>query len=70
MIEPYKKIYTVREAAQVLLVNEDTMRGFIRRGEFIALKLGSLKIRGTDLEAFIDKYPAYNPEITESRTEG
>ncbi|WP_097002690.1 helix-turn-helix domain-containing protein [Lacrimispora amygdalina] len=69
MIEPYKKIYTVKEAAEVLLVNSDTVRGFIRKGELIGLKLGALKIRGTDLEAFIEKYPAYNPEIMESSTE-
>lgn len=69
MIEPYKKIYTVKEAAEVLLVNSDTVRGFIRKGELIGLKLGKLKIRGTDLEAFIEKYPAYNPEIMESSTE-
>jgi len=56
MVEPYKPLYTVREAAEVLLVNEDTVRGFIRNGDLKALKLGAMKIRGTDLEAFIENH--------------
>jgi excisionase family DNA binding protein len=69
MVEPYKKLYTVKEAAGILLVNANTVRDFIHKGELIALKLGALKIRGTDLEKFIEKYPAFNPEMMESRTE-
>lgn len=67
MVEPYKKLYTIKEAGEVLLTNSDTVRGFIRSGELKALKLGSLKIRGTDLESFIEKYPVYNPEKMDSR---
>lgn len=63
MVEPYKPLYTVREAGEVLMVNEESVRTFIRKGELKALKLGAMKIRGTDLEAFIEKYPVYDPEI-------
>lgn len=56
MVEPYKPLYTVREAAEVLMMNEESVRVFIRKGELKALKLGAMKIRGTDLEAFIENY--------------
>ena len=56
MVEPYKPLYTVKEASEILLVNTDTVRDFIRKGELKALKLGAMKIRGTDLEAFIENH--------------
>lgn len=58
MIEPYKPLYTVKEAAEVLMVNEESVRTYIRNGELKALKLGATKIRGTDLESFIESYEA------------
>lgn len=69
MVEPYKKLYTVSEVSKILLVNQNTVRDFINTGELIALKLGALKVRGTDLEKFIEKYPAYSPsQLEESET--
>lgn len=56
MVEPYKPLYTVKEASEILMVNADTVRDFIRKGKIKALKLGAMKIRGTDLEAFIENY--------------
>lgn len=69
MVEPYKPLYTVKEAAAVLHVSHNTVYEMIRKGEIKALKLGDKKIRGTDLETFIEKYPVCNPELMESRTE-
>lgn len=56
MVEPYKPLYTVKEASEILMVNADTVRDFIKKGKIKALKLGAMKIRGTDLEAFIESY--------------
>lgn len=56
MVEPYKPLYTVKEASEILMVNADTVRDFIKKGKIKALKLGAMKIRGTDLEAFIENY--------------
>ena len=69
MIEPYKPLYTVKEAAQILLMNTASVYSLIRKGELKSLKLGSRKIRGTDLEMFIEKYPVDNLEIKESKIE-
>ena len=57
MVEPYKPLYTVKEVASLLQVNPNTVYDYIRSGQLTALKLGSVKIRGRDLEEFIDKYP-------------
>lgn len=56
MVEPYKPLYTVKEAAGVLLMNTDSVYTLIRKGELKSLKLGLRKIRGTDLETFIENY--------------
>lgn len=61
MVEPYKPLYTVPEASKILKTNANTVYDYIRQGQLICLKLGSMKIRGKDLEAFINGYPAMNP---------
>ena len=33
------------------------MYDLVRKGQLPALRLGAMKIRGTDLERFIEKYP-------------
>lgn len=62
MVEPYKPIYTVKEAGKVLQVNANTVYGFVRSGQLRALKLGAVKIRGKDLEEFINNFPEIAPE--------
>ena len=57
MVEPYKPLYTVKEASKVLKVNTDSVYDLVRKGQLPALRLGAMKIRGTDLERFIVKYP-------------
>ncbi len=70
MIQPYKPLYTVKEASELLLMNTDSLYALIKKGDLTALKLGALKVRGTDLEKFIEKYPAYSPsQIDNSTTE-
>lgn len=58
MVEPYKPLYTVKEVSKVLKVNTDAVYDLIRKRKLPALRLGAMKIRGSDLEQFIDKYPA------------
>lgn len=67
MVEPYKPLYTVKEASKVLKVNADSVYDLIRKRQLPALRLGAMKIRGSDLERFIEKYPA--GEIGESDQE-
>lgn len=62
MVEPYKPIYTVKEAAKVLRTDTDRVYDFIRSGQLKAIKLGALKIRGKDLEAFINHFPEITSE--------
>ena len=57
MVEPYKQIYTVKEAAAVLRVNVNFIYELINTGKLPYLLLGQKKIRGTDLERFIKTYP-------------
>lgn len=64
MVEPYKPLYTVKEASKVLKVNTDAVYDLIRKRQLPALRLGAMKIRGSDLERFIEKYPT--GEIDES----
>lgn len=54
MVEPYKPLYMVKDVAKVLLVNPAKVYELIQAGELPALKLGSIKIRGSDLEKFIE----------------
>lgn len=57
MVEPYKPLYTVKETGEVLKVNKGVVYDLIKSGELPHLVLGSIKVRGTDLERFIQSYP-------------
>ncbi|RPJ50788.1 MAG: DNA-binding protein [Methanobacteriota archaeon] len=49
------KIYTIEQAAEILLIKPRTMREWIRRGKVRAFKLGDLvRIHEEDLQEFID----------------
>ena len=58
MVKPYEPLYTVPEVAKILKVNPNAVYSFINSGKLPYLLLGSKKIRGIDLEEFINKYPA------------
>lgn len=57
MVKPYEPLYTVSEAAKVLKINNTDVYNLINGGQLPCLILGRKKIRGTDLERFIEKYP-------------
>jgi excisionase family DNA binding protein len=60
----YKALYTVKETAKVLCTGTNRVYALIRSKELPAIKLGEIKIKGTDLEAFINNYPAVdNTEV-------
>lgn len=65
MVEPYKPIYTVKEAAKVLKVNPSKVYELINTRRLPCLLLGQKKIRGSDLEQFIMKYPEAEMEREE-----
>ena len=47
-------LLTVREVAEQLKVSRNFVYSEIKRGELKALKIGSIKIKKTDLEAYIE----------------
>lgn len=67
MVEPYKPLYTVKEVSKVLKVNTDAVYDLIRKKRLPALRLGAMKIRGSDLERFIEKYPAGETEESDQK---
>ena len=62
MVEPYKPLYTVKEVALILHINQATVYALMNAGRMTYLKIGSgngtRRIRGSDLERFIETYPA------------
>lgn len=53
MVEQYKPLYTIKEASKVLVTSLGFVYREIENGNIPALKIGSLKIRGSDLENYI-----------------
>ena len=59
----YKPIYTTKEAAELLSTSRNTVGELLRKGKIPYLLLnGARKIRGSDLERFIETYPVAQPE--------
>lgn len=56
-VKEYKPLYTVKEVSQMLKCNPNTVYDLINNKNLPALKLGSLKVRGSDLEEFINNFP-------------
>lgn len=58
MVEPYKPLYTARQAAEILLINPNAVYDLMNSGRLPYITIGSgkgsRKIRGRDLEKFID----------------
>ena len=48
-------LYTVSEVAKLLKVNRNFVYDIIKRGELRAIRVGSIKIRHDDLEAYINE---------------
>lgn len=60
MVRTYEPLYTVKEVSEILKTNTDAVYALINKGQLPCLILGAKKIRGTDLERFIEQYPADN----------
>lgn len=69
MVEAYQPLYTVKEAAKVLKVNVNTVYDLINTGQLPRMKLGTIKIKGRDLETFINTYPAQEEKENEIENE-
>ena len=63
MVAQYQPLYTVKEASLVLRVNTTKVYELINTGQLPCLLLGQKKIRGSDLERFIEKYPVAEPAV-------
>jgi len=50
----YQPLYTVPAVAKIMRVTNNFVYEKINSGELPALRLGSLKIRGSDLEKYIE----------------
>ncbi|WP_024348002.1 helix-turn-helix domain-containing protein [Lacrimispora indolis] len=62
MVKIYEPLYTVKEVSKILKVNTDAVYEFIKEEKLPCLLLGSKKVRGSDLERFIEQYPVSNPK--------
>lgn len=56
-VQEYKPIYSAKEVSQILQISINTVYHLMNTGKLPYLVLGSKKIRGSDLERFIEKYP-------------
>lgn len=50
-----EKIYTVKEAAELLKTTRNFIYNEINEGKLKAIKIGTMKIRESDLEDYIKK---------------
>ena len=51
----YTEVYTTQQAAEILQINIQTLRKWIREGKLPASKLGSdYRITGEDIKSFLD----------------
>ena len=66
MVEPYKPLYTAKQVAQILITNPGAVYDLMNTGQLPYLILGSgkgsRKIRGSDLERFIESRKPAEPK--------
>lgn len=62
MVKAYEPLYTVPEVAKVLKTNRERVYTLINTGTLPYILLGSKKVRGSDLERYINGLPAAVPE--------
>ena len=55
-----QEIYTVKETSKILKTNVDYVYKLIKAGLIPTIKLGSMKIKSSSLEEFINKYEGYD----------
>lgn len=61
-VQEYKPIYTAKEVSKLLQVSINTVYQLMNSGALPYLVLGSKKIKGSDLERFIERYPVEQVE--------
>lgn len=61
MVQDYQPLYTVKEVAHVLKTNINKVYDIMNSGELPYLIIGTKKIRGIDLEKYINSYPEEIP---------
>ncbi|MCI8483468.1 MAG: helix-turn-helix domain-containing protein [Lachnospiraceae bacterium] len=69
MVKEYEPIYTVKEVAKVLKVNPNAVYEYMNTGKLPYLNMGSRKVRGRDLERFINKFPEGGGESRNDETD-
>lgn len=57
MVKAYEPLYTISEVAKILKCCPSDVYKKMNSGELPYIKLGSKKVKGIDLEAYINKYP-------------
>lgn len=62
-VQTYKPLYSVKEASAILQISINTTYQLMNQGKLPYLLLGSKKIRGSDLERFIETYPVEVAEV-------
>lgn len=66
-VQEYKPLYTVKEVAKILLINEPSVYHLMNQGKLPYLCLGRRKVKGSDLERFIETYPLEEPVVAKSQ---
>lgn len=51
-----ERLYTVREVAEILKVNRNKAYDLIRKGFIKSLNLGSIRVRESALQTFLETY--------------
>ncbi len=67
MVKEYNALYSVKEVAALMEVSINSVYALLRSGRLPYIQLGAMKIRGSDLEKFIESYPVevvQNQEIS------
>ena len=54
------EIYTVKEVSKILKTNVDYVYKLIKAGLIPTIKLGTIKIKSSTLQLFIDTYEGYD----------
>lgn len=57
-VTQYQPLYRISEAAKILKMNVNDVYSLINSGELPYILLGSKKIKGKDLEMFINTFPS------------
>lgn len=69
MVKAYEPLYTIKEVSQILKVNPSDVYAKINKGELPYVLLGSKKVRGSDLERYIQSLPPVTSFSFDSNTD-